>query len=151
VANYLKILALLLAGASALGQDEDPLLSAERWYTADYAPLYSDKPWDKAAEIAAHFDTTVHVHGEGGQSYDSLSWITEALGEWKAEGWLRSEIAALEVDALAPDIASFKARWRDFYEGDAVAYECGWYLADLIKGRWRITEYATIECDAHGL
>jgi hypothetical protein len=96
-------------------------------------------------------DTTIRVHGEEGRTYDSLTWMTEAIAGWKADGWLWSEQAALDVDTLNTGAAVFKARWRDHYEGDEVGFECGWYLADNIDGRWRITGYAAIECDAHGL
>ena len=72
--------------------------------------------------------------------------MSEAIVSWLNDGWLRSELAALQFDQLNSHTAAFKAKWRDYYTDDVTAYECGWYLADVIEGRWRITEYATIQC-----
>ena len=64
---------------------------------------------------------------------------------------LSSELADLDFELLNETTASFKAKWRDYYSGGNIGYECGWYLADLIDGRWLIAEYATIVCGEHGL
>ena len=141
----------LLAGGIALAEDELSIPAADDWYTSEYAPLYHDKPWENAAEIVGHFAENVHVHGEGAGMYNSLQWMSEALEEWKIEGWVRSELADLDFELLNETTASFKAKWRDYYTGGNIGYECGWYLADLVDGRWRITEYATIACGEHGL
>ncbi len=147
----LLVAVVLLVPAVVMAQDEPAPPAADDWYTSEYAALYNDKPWEKAAEIAGHFAETVHVHGEDAGMYDSLQWMSEALEEWKIEGWIRSELAGLDFELLNPATASFKAKWRDYYSGGNIGYECGWYLAVLIDGRWRITEYATIACGEHGL
>lgn len=107
--RLLIVLALLVAGI-ALAEDELSIPAADDWYTSQYAPLYRDNPWEKAAEIAG-----------------------------------------LNFELLNETTASFKAKWRDYYSGGNIGYECGWYLADLIDGKWLITEYATIACGKHGL
>mgnify|MGYP000455833515 FL=1 len=142
---------LLLLPIVATAQDESPIPAADDWYRSEYAPLYLDKPWEKAQEIAGHFAENVQVHGEDPGTFNSLQWMSDALEGWKIEGWLRSELAGLEFEMFNPATASFKAKWRDYYSGGNIGYECGWYLADLIDGRWRITEYATITCSEHGL
>ncbi len=147
-----RLLAMaLLVPVMAMAQDEQPVIAADDWYRSEYAVLYNDKPWEKAAEIAGHFAENVHVHGEGAGTYNSLQWMSAALEEWKIEGWIRSELAALEFDLLNAGTASFKAKWRDYYTGGNIGYECGWYLADLVDGKWLFTEYATIACSDHGL
>ena len=143
--------AALLIPLVAIAEDESPVLAADDWYTSEYAPQDLDKPWEKAAEIAGHFTETVHVHGEQPGAHNSLQWMTEALEEWKIEGWIRSELADLQFELLNPATASFKAKWRDYYSGGNIGHECGWYLADLVDGKWLITEYATITCSEHGL
>jgi hypothetical protein len=151
MANIVRALAITLLGAAAFAADHEDIPSPEDWYKNDYAPLYGDKPGDRAAEIAGHFADQVQVHGADPGTYDSLSWMSGAIEEWLNDGWLRSELAALQFDQLNSHTAAFKAKWRDYYTHDVTAYECGWYLADVIEGRWRITEYATIQCDEHGL
>jgi hypothetical protein len=148
--KLLSALALLATGI-ALAEDEGSMPAADDWYTSEYAPLYHDKPWEKATEIAGHFAENVHVHGEGAGMYSSLQWMSEALEEWKIDGWVRSELADLDFELLNETTASFKARWRDYYTGGNIGYECGWYLADRIDRKWLITEYATIACAEHGL
>ncbi|MBT8107808.1 MAG: hypothetical protein KJP17_06210 [Gammaproteobacteria bacterium] len=142
---------VLMVGGIALAEDEVSMPAADDWYATQYAPLYHDKPWEKAAEIAGHFAENVHVHGEGAGTYSSLQWMSEALEEWKIDGWVRSELADLDFELLNETTASFKAKWRDYYTGGNISYECGWYLADLVDGKWLITEYATIVCGEHGL
>ena len=146
----LVALALLVAG-NALAEDELSIPAADDWYRSAYAPLYLDKPWEKAAEIAGHFAEEVHVHGENAGTVNSLQWMTGALEEWKIDGWLRSELAGLDFELFNPRTASFKAKWRDYYSGGNIGYECGWYLADFVDGKWQISEYATIACGEHGL
>jgi hypothetical protein len=147
-----RLIALALLGAAvASAQDGPSIPAADTWYKSEYAPLYLDKPWEMAAEIAGHFAEEVHVHGEDAGMVNSLQWMSEALEEWKIDGWLRSELAGLDFELLNSRTASFKARWRDYYSGGNIGYECGWYLADFADGKWRISEYATIACSEHGL
>ncbi len=140
----------LLVPFVAMAEDESPVLAADDWYTSEYAPLYLDKPWDKVDELVSHFAESVHDHDDGEQ-YNTHEWLSGGIQEWKIEGWIRSELAELEFDQLNPSTAAFKAKWRDYYSGGNISYECGWYLADLVDGKWLITEYATIVCGDHGL
>ena len=137
--------------ATVYAQEEAQIPPADEWYRTEYAPLYSDKPWDKADEIAAHFAEAGHSHDGDGSEYNAHEWIKKAIEEWKIEGWIRSELADLEYDLLNPTTAAFKAKWRDYYTGGNIGYECGWYLADFADGKWLITEYASISCGDHGL
>jgi len=144
-------LAVLGMAVASFAQEQTEIPAADEWYRTEYAPLYSDKPWDKADDIAAHFAETGHNHDEDGSEYNARDRIKNSLEEWKIEGWIRSELAELEYDLLNPTTAAFKAKWRDYYTGGNIGYECGWYLADYVDGKWLITEYATISCGDHGL
>lgn len=152
MANFFRLIILLLAASvAAEAQEETVVPAADEWFQAIYAPLYQDKPWDRADELAGYFAATVHLHGDGQGSVNSREWIAENLREWKIDGWIQSEIDELEYDLLNDSTASFKVRWRDFYSGGNIAYECSWYLADLNDGQWLITEFAIIDCADHGL
>lgn len=107
MANFFRLIILLVTSGSAAEAQENVIPSAEEWFRATYAPLYQDKPWDRADE--------------------------------------------LEYDLLNDSTASFKVKWRDFYSGGNIAYECSWYLADFNDCRWLITEFAIIDCADHGL
>ena len=141
---------LAMCAAPAQAQEEPAMPSAEDWYKADYAALYGDKPWEKLDELLSHFATTIHDH-DYKEQYDAREWLSSGVEEWKVDGWIRSDLSALDVDLLNPTTASFKAKWRDYYTGGNISHECSWYLADVIDGKWLITEYATIDCSKHGL
>ncbi|MGI9263466.1 MAG: hypothetical protein ACR2QU_00970 [Gammaproteobacteria bacterium] len=152
--NRLTLLFALCVAAPLYAQDDEEevtIPAADEWYKADYAPLYNDKPWDKVDEIVAFYAETLHEHGEGGGSHNAREWASGLLEEWKIEGWIRSELADLKTDMLNPTTASFKAKWRDYYAGGNIGYECSWYLADFTDGKWVISEYAVINCSDHGL
>jgi hypothetical protein len=152
VANFFRLIILLAFPAVAVeAQEAQVVTSADEWYQATYAPLYQDRAWEKADEIAGHFAATLHLHDDGQRLVSSREWITENLQEWKIDGWIQSEIDELEYDLLNDSTASFKVRWRDSYSGGNIAYECSWYLADFNDGRWLITGFAIIDCADHGL
>ena len=127
--------------------------SAEDWYRNVYAVLWKESPWEHADAIAATFSEPYLVHNGDGSS-DSLSSSEQTaanLDEWRKAGWYGSDLATLQVDELNEGTVAFKAKWQDFYEGGNEAYECGWYLARKTEDSWIITEYAGLDCDAHGL
>ncbi len=153
MANISKALILMLVAGcgSVQAQEEATIPQADDWYKTEYAPLYADKPWDKAAEVTQYFDETIQIHDETTVSVNALQWITDAMQEWKIEGWIRSEIADIEVDELNATTVAFKTKWRDYYSGGNIAYSCGWYLADYGDGSWKFTDYGPITCSEHGL
>jgi hypothetical protein len=151
--RLIVVCALLSLNITASAEDEPSVPSADDWYKSEYAPLYLDKPWDRLDELMEHFAETIRVHD--GDSVDgvvnSREWLGGALQEWKIEGWLRSELAEYQSDHLNLHAVSFKVKWRDYYSGGNVGYECGWYLANLKDDKWMITGYATISCRDHGM
>lgn len=154
--NFMRLIvicALLSLNITASAEDESVVPSADEWYKSEYAPLYLDKPWDRLDELMEHFAETMHIHGgdSGDEVVNGREWLGGALQEWKIEGWLRSEIGEIDSDQLTPHAVTFKVKWRDYYSGGNVGYECGWYLADFDDSKWRISEYATISCADHGM
>ena len=150
--NRILLLPCIAIGCiAAYGQDENAIPPADQWYKTEYAPLFADKPWDKAADIASHYAETIQLHGEAIETVDALPWVTDALEEWKIQGWIRSEIADIEIDELNSTTVSFKTKWRDYFNGGNIAYECAWYLTDFINDSWKITACAEITCNEHGL
>ena len=126
---------------------------ADEWYKNHYAPLWKENSWDKLDEAAAHYDKTIQVHPPTGDvtQVDSRQWLQESLQEWKADGWVGSDIAAYQFDQLNPSTATFKVKWRSWYVEADEDFECSWYLADARSGSWVITQYATIDCAEHSL
>ena len=145
------LVATLGVGTAVCAQDETEIPAADDWYKSQYATLYDEKPWDKLDEIVSFYAENIHDHNEGGGSHNSREWFADAMEEWKIEGWIRSELAELQHDLLNPTTASFKAKWRDYYTGGNIAYECSWYLADFQDGKWLISEFASIDCSDHGM
>jgi hypothetical protein len=149
--RILFLIAVIGLSGAVQAQDEVEVPAADEWYKTQYAPLYDDKPWDKLDEIVSFYAENIHEHGREGGSHNSREWFAEALESWKIEGWIRSELAELNYELLNPNTASFKTKWRDYYTGGNISYECSWYLADFTNGKWLIAEYATINCSDHGL
>lgn len=140
-----------LLSATAHGQGPtDP----EAWYKDNYAPLWANNPGKNVDAILSYYASDVTTHeSEGAITVsDSDSWLREPMQEWLAEeGWLKAELQQLTVDRLNASTVVFKASWLDHYEGNETEVSCGWYLADMIDGRWQFTAYADIDCAAHGL
>ena len=70
-----RLIALaLMVGGIALAEDEVSMPAADDWYTTKYAPLYHDKPWEKAAEIAGMFgsETQLRLRDRSGKGRKHL-------------------------------------------------------------------------------
>ena len=151
LAHCLQLLCIALLATAVQAQDDAEIPPADEWYKSEYAPLYGDKPWDHAEELAQYFTAKVRVHNGTSESVDALPWMTDALQEWKIQGWVRSEIADIEFDQINATTAAFKTKWRDYYNGGNVGYECTWYLAVYDGSNWKISDVAGITCTEHGL
>lgn len=126
---------------------------AERWYVEEYASLWAGSPGKNVDAILAHYAEEVITHeADGSISVTAKqAWLAEPMAEWLAEGWLEATLKQVVTDQLNESTASFKAIWVDRYDGAPDETSCGWYLADVIDGRWQFTAYADIDCAAHGL
>jgi len=134
-------------------QAETASIGADEWYRNHYAPIWKENSWDKLDEAASHYDKTIQVHPPAGgvEHVDSHQWLAASLQEWKADGWIGSDIAAYQFDQLNPSSATFKVKWRSWYVEADEDFECSWYLADARNDAWVITQYATIDCEEHSL
>ncbi len=91
-------------------QEEPTIPPANDWYQSELAPLFGDKPWDRAAELSAHFSETIQIHGDSVQTVSTFEWLTEVLQELKIAGWIRSEIADVDSDQLNSTTVAFNSR-----------------------------------------
>jgi hypothetical protein len=135
--------------ASADQTPPDP----DDWYQNQYAPVWKDHPWEKLEEFMLYFDESIGYHSSDKAPAELLSraWLAESLAAWRSEGWVSSEVAGYRSDRLNAFAITFKAKWRDEYEGGVEEFSCGWYMADFKEGRWIFTQYADLDCAEHNL
>jgi hypothetical protein len=144
--------ACLCLAALTAAQAEVTPPDPEVWYRHGYAPLWAERPGERIGEMLPYYADTVETHADDGSvsRSDKAAWLGEPVKQWLSEGWINSELQALVVSRLNATTATFKASWLDRYHGGAEELSCGWYLADLLDGRWQFTAYADIDCDDHG-
>ena len=132
-------------------RDKSP--NPDDWYQNQYAPLWMEKPWDSVAQVVAFYDATIFLHSgdEAATATPSRQWLASQIAGWQADGWLGSAVAEYQSDRLNPTTVTFKVKWRDWYADGHEEYSCGWYLADLANGGWAFTQYADVDCAAHGM
>ena len=128
-------------------------LPANRWYLEVYAPLWSENVKANLEKIISMYDTNIHDHTDtdGVEIVDSRNWLTGSIDNWLAEDWISSDVTSFEYDLLNSATATFKLKWKDNYKDGSVEYSCSWYLADRKNNRWVFTQFAEIDCGAHGL
>ena len=126
----------------------DSVPDAESWYRNSYAPLWNAYPLANVETILEHFAEEVITHTPDGeiQRDSSRSWLVKPMQGWVEQGWLNSELTRLDVQPINQTTVSFFAIWRDYYGKEVSELSCGWYLVDLIKSEWKITEYADRPC-----
>lgn len=131
---------------------EEAIPDPEAWYRDSYAVLWADAPWDQPEALKAHSGDRVVIHrADGGLDVLGNDWLLQNLQMWRDEGWLNSELSALETERIHDTLATFKVRWQDNNEGGVVEFSCSWYQADYLDGAWKLTGYADMDCAAHGL
>ena len=69
---------------------------------------------------------------------------------WRAEGWVGSDLLGFRSVTVNPTTVTFYAQWLDRYEGGEEETSCGGYVGTKQNGRWKLTDYADIDCAAHG-
>ena len=126
---------------------------AEQWYVEDYASLWQGSPGDNIEAMLTHYASEVVTHEADGRITVSpkRDWLVAPMKAWLAEGWTESELKTVATDRINASTASFKATWIDRYSNAPEDVSCGWYLADLIDGRWQFTAYADLDCAVHDL
>ncbi len=121
---------------------------AEAWYRDSYAPLWQENPYEKVDAMLSHYAPEVLTHmAEGGFRRDLREpWLQAPMAAWQAEGWVGSELIALQTTLINPNTATFLATWRDNYSSGLEEVTCGWYVAGRDNGAWRFTVYADTPC-----
>ena len=127
--------------------------AADKWYLEVYAPLWSDNVKANLEKIISMYDTNIHDHTDtdGVEIVDSRNWLSGSIDNWLAEDWISSDVTSFKYDLLNSATATFKLKWKDNYKDGSVEYSCSWYLADRKNNRWVFTQFAEIDCGAHGL
>ena len=127
--------------------------AADDWYKNEYAPLWKENVKEKLDESLAYYEEAIQVHpGDGPTTTVNLEeWMFESLDEWTEAGWSGSDVAAFHSDQLNASTVTFKVKWLDRYVDGSEEFSCGWYLAARKNDKWLFTQYATIDCEAHGL
>ncbi|MEM7430540.1 MAG: hypothetical protein AAF351_01245 [Pseudomonadota bacterium] len=148
---FISILSLMIAAPVALAHDHGS--SFDDWYKNDYALTYATPDASRATDWSNYFAEVVTTYNADGSTEEGAgaTWIGDAIDYWVSEGWMGSKLVGYQSDALNDGTVMVKAKWHDTYEGGEEATECGWYLASKTDDGWRISGYAGIDCDAHGL
>lgn len=135
-----------------------PAIAAEHgddaysWYKDRYAVLWAEAPWTKLDEIAGHYAETVTYHAadEDATEHNSERWLGEAMQAWVAESWVGSDLVGLRAVQVNRSVTSIYTQWLDRYEGGYEETSCGWYIGARQGGKWKLTDYAAIDCEKHG-
>jgi len=147
------LILLSIVFSSVTQASEAPPPDPEKWYLESYGAMWVKEPWNNVNQTSNFYASELHDHEPEGKivTYESVPWMAGLLEMWKNEGWLSSEITNLRVTRINASTTSFISRWDDHYQEAEDDYSCGWYLADLVDGQWKFTNYATIDCAEHGL
>jgi hypothetical protein len=136
---------------STIALAEQNIPDPGQWYVNSYTSLWSEEPWNKMPEILSNFYEKISLHGPdySAKPVSVSEWLTPAIAEWKAEGWVGSDVDTLKTDRINLSTTQFKIRWLDKYANSENTFTCSWYLADFKNDQWRISNYADIKCDEH--
>ena len=138
---------LLLFVFAVLPASADTAEDLDQWFRDGYAALYVESAWDHADEFAQYFADEIAYRSDDGRFISNVDgFVVESLEEWRSEGWLGSDVADLETKLLNASTAFFDIKWRDRNDDGSTAYECGWYFADKVDGKWLLSQYITMAC-----
>ena len=136
------LLALLAMPATA-----DTAAELDTWFRDGYAALYVENSWDKKGEFAQYFADEIITRSDGGVSRgDVNSFVIDSIDSWRSEGWLGTDVAALEARLLNATTAVFDVRWLDRNDDGSTEESCGWYIADKTDGVWLLSGYIAMDC-----
>jgi hypothetical protein len=136
------LIALVALPAAAETADE-----LDKWFRDGYAALYVENSWEHADQFAQYFANNITVRSDNGLvEADVNSFVVDSLEEWRSEGWLGTDVAELDTKLLNAKTAVFDVKWRDRNGDGSTAYECGWYFADNLNGKWLLSQYIAMSC-----
>jgi len=137
----------LLFALLALPASADTAEDLDKWFRDGYAALYVENSWDRADEFAQYIADVITVRSNNGVTEtDVKGFILDSLEGWRSEGWLGSDVADLDTKLLNATTAVFDIKWLDRNADGSTAYECGWYFADKIEGKWLLSQYISMSC-----
>ena len=138
------LLVSFLAVAPAWADTADEL---DRWFRDGYAALYVENAWDRADEFPQFFANDIALRSDEGVSLLNVNeFVIDSLDGWRSEGWLGTDVAALNTKLLNATTAVFDVRWRDRNDDGSTEDSCGWYFADKIDGKWLLSQYISLAC-----
>ena len=141
------IWAPLLIALFALPASADTAEDLDKWFRDGYAALYAENAWEHADEFAQYFADVITTRSSNGVSDENVtSFVVDSLEVWRSEGWLGTDVEALDTKLLNATTAVFDVKWRDRSADGSTAYECGWYFADKIDGKWLLSQYISMSC-----
>ena len=139
--------AVLLASLISLPAFADSAEDLDRWFREGYAALYENEAWNRADEFAQYFaDEIAYRSDEGLDISDVNDFVVADLEGWREEGWIGTDVAALDTRLLNSTTALFDIHWKDRNADGSTTYECGWYFADKVDGKWLLSQYIVMEC-----
>ena len=141
------IWALLLTICFALPVSADTVEELDQWFRDGYAALYTENAWDHADQFAQYFADVITYRSDNGRvQSDANGFVVESLDDWRAEGWVGTDVAALDTRLLNATTVVFNVKWRDRNADGSTEFECGYYLADKTDGDWLLSEYISMAC-----
>ena len=137
----------LLTAFAAMPAAADTAEDLDQWFRDGYAALYVENAWDRADEFAQYLtDVITYRSDEGMYELDVNGFVVDSLEVWRSEGWLGTDVAKLDTELLNATTAVFDIKWQDRNEDGSTEYECGWYFADKIDGKWLLSQYIVMAC-----
>ncbi len=137
----------LLIALVALPASADTAEDLDSWFRDGYANLYVENSWEHADEFAQYIADVITLRSDDGLvELDVNSFVVDSLDAWRSEGWLGTDVEELDTKLLNATTAVFDVKWRDRSDDGSIEYECGWYVADKIAGKWLLSQYVAMTC-----
>lgn len=131
----------------ALPASADTAEDLDKWFRDGYAAVYEKDSWDHGEEFRQYFADVIVVRSNNGVSESNAnSFVIDSLEGWRADGWLGTDVAALETKLLNASTVVFDVEWQDRNDDGTTENSCGWYLADKIDGKWLLSQYIPMAC-----
>ncbi len=137
----------LLTALIAMPASADTAEDLDKWFRDGYAALYAENAWDHADEFAQYFADEIAFRSDDGLSVTDVNgFVVDSIDGWRSDGWLGTDVAALETRLLNASTAVFDIKWHDRNDDGSTAFECGWYFADKVDGQWLLSQYVSMAC-----
>ena len=138
---------LLLLTMAALPASAETAGDLDKWFRDGYAALYVENAWDRAGEFPQYFADEIAVRSDDGAAVTDVNgFVIDSLDGWRSEGWLGTDVAALDAKLLNATTAVFNVRWRDRNDDGSTEDSCGWYFADKVGDAWLLSQYISMAC-----